>query len=276
MGPKDYRTLRWAAKLGMKVFALTFLAKAARDRKVMNYAPVILYRTLGPHLPKGMETAAAVWALCQLHIMGNRKTAARAGFAGFPPFAANRLFQALLDTPSGVVFAEATLEDSWNAIPMAEHRINLHIPEMLAELQALDPQGPPLDPEYPFILAAGERRSETSNTAVRDTSWHHKGQYCTLRINPQDAADLGCQGGDLVRLTTRRATVTVPLEITDSVRSGHITLPNGQGLMYPNAEGQLQQHGIAPNELTDCQRRDALAGTPWHKYVPARLEKATA
>lgn len=272
----DYRSLRRAARLGLGIFALTFLAKAARNRKVMNYAPVILYRTLGPHLPKGMETAAAVWALCQLHVMGNRKTAARAGFAGFAPFAANRMFRALLENPSGVVFAEATLEDSWKAIPMAEHRINLHIPEMVAELSALDPQGPPVDPDYPFILAAGERRSETSNTSVRDTSWHRKGHYCSLRIHPQDAVQLGCQEGETVKLSTRRASVLVPVEITDSVRPGHITLPNGQGLVYPDANGQLVQHGIAPNELTDCQRRDTLAGTPWHKFVPARLEKAIA
>jgi hypothetical protein len=31
--------------------------------------------------------------------------------------------------------------------------------------------------------------------------------------------------------------------------------------------------GVAPNELTDVTRRDFLAGTPWHKHVPARLER---
>jgi Molybdopterin oxidoreductase Fe4S4 domain len=32
--------------------------------------------------------------------------------------------------------------------------------------------------------------------------------------------------------------------------------------------------GVAPNELTDSARRDWLAGTPWHKHVPARVERA--
>jgi hypothetical protein len=31
--------------------------------------------------------------------------------------------------------------------------------------------------------------------------------------------------------------------------------------------------GVAPNELTDVAMRDFLAGTPWHKHVPARLER---
>ena len=30
--------------------------------------------------------------------------------------------------------------------------------------------------------------------------------------------------------------------------------------------------GVAPNELTAGEDRDWLAGTPWHKHVPARLE----
>ncbi len=30
--------------------------------------------------------------------------------------------------------------------------------------------------------------------------------------------------------------------------------------------------GAAPNELTSGDDRDWLAGTPWHKHVPARIE----
>jgi hypothetical protein len=30
---------------------------------------------------------------------------------------------------------------------------------------------------------------------------------------------------------------------------------------------------VAPNELTSVGDRDAFAGTPWHKYVPARIER---
>lgn len=34
----------------------------------------------------------------------------------------------------------------------------------------------------------------------------------------------------------------------------------------------MVRRGVAPNEVTDCTQRD-FAGTPWHKYVPARLER---
>ena len=32
--------------------------------------------------------------------------------------------------------------------------------------------------------------------------------------------------------------------------------------------------GVAPNELTATEDRDPFVGTPWHKHVPARVERA--
>ena len=31
--------------------------------------------------------------------------------------------------------------------------------------------------------------------------------------------------------------------------------------------------GAAPNELTRAEDRDEFVGTPWHKYVPARMSR---
>ena len=52
------------------------------------------------------------------------------------------------------------------------------------------------------------------------------------------------------------------------MQRGHIALPNGLGLGY---EGTTT--GIAPNELTSTEDRDPFVGTPWHKHVPARLDR---
>jgi len=57
------------------------------------------------------------------------------------------------------------------------------------------------------------------------------------------------------------------------MQPGHISLPNGQGLEYRAPDGSIVRAGVAPNELTDAALRDFLAGTPWHKHVPARLER---
>jgi len=67
--------------------------------------------------------------------------------------------------------------------------------------------------------------------------------------------------------------VVATVEITDTLRAGHVTLPNGLGLSYPDEHGNEAVHGVAPNELTASEDRDWLAGTPWHKHVPARVER---
>ena len=271
---RHYRFLRRAARLGSTAFALAFAWKAKRDNRVARYAPVVLYRTLGTNLPAGMAPASSLWGVCQMYIQRHTEAARRAGFGGSRINAGNKLFEAIIAARSGVVFAVSEYADSWQAVRLPEQHINLYLPELMSELAKLDSGSPPKDPSYPFILSAGERRSDTSNTAIRDPGWHRKGAFGTLRINPQDAAALGCAEGDWVRLTTRRGSAEAPIEITPDLQPWHVSLPNGQGVDYHGPDGLLVRRGVALNELTDVADRDPIAGTPWHKHVAARIERA--
>ena len=281
-GEADYAPLRRALRLGKTAFALAFFAAAARRPKVMKYAPVILYRVLGATLPEGMAAAAGLWGVAQLYVRANPEAAARAGFSGLSIFAGEKLFRALLERHSGTVFGIADEHAAWVGIRHAEQRIALAIPELFPELDKLASGPPATASDFPLVLSAGERRTETSNTAVRNAAWHRKGVLGALRISPQDAAALGCADGEEVRLSTRRASVKVPVEISDGLQPGHISLPNGLGVDYADSPGSnaaqssLRRRGVAPNELTDLSERDFLAGTPWHKFVPARVERITA
>ena len=69
-------------------------------------------------------------------------------------------------------------------------------------------------------------------------------------------------------LTTRAGTVTVDVEVSPSMQPGHLALPNGLGLGYRDVTT-----GVALNELTRSEDRDPFVGTPWHKHVPARVER---
>jgi anaerobic selenocysteine-containing dehydrogenase len=273
LSKRDYVPLRAARRLGTAAYAATFFAMQALSKRRRRHLAVLLYRTLGDSLPEGMSNAAVVWGMSQLYVMGHRRAAANAGFRGPAPVAAQRLFDALLASPSGLVFAKSDTAASWKAVGHPGHRIALHIPELVPSLAELTSTSPSRDPEYPFLLAAGERRTDTANTAVRDPSWHRKGRYGTLRIHPRDAEALGCVDGERVLLTTRRGQAEVELEVTDTMRVGSLSLPNGQGLAYRDATGVERMRGVAVNELTDHVRRDPIAGTPWHKIVPAKLER---
>jgi anaerobic selenocysteine-containing dehydrogenase len=237
--------------------------------KLRNLAPVILYRILGPTLPEGLAAAAVLWGASAQVAMQSGASIGRAGFDGPPQEAAQKLFDAMLANPSGIVFAI----DEWSACFDRVGTIHLDLPDLLVELAALKDAPLAVDPAYPFVLSAGERRSFTANTIIRDPEWRKKDSGGALRISPADAANLGVSSGDSVRLTTARDTIVVSVEVTDMMQSGHISLPNGLGLDYPDGDDNRVRGGIAPNELTASEDRDPFAGTPWHKHVPARLER---
>jgi anaerobic selenocysteine-containing dehydrogenase len=267
MDEKLLAPLRAAAAEGLAAYGAAFMRHVMADPRASGLASVILYRTLGPTLPEGTAEGAVLFGLAFRFALQHGKALARAGFDGPPPVAAMKLFEAIVDTPSGVVFAR----DEWDEVCPAtgDGRAELVLPEMLDELGKLAAEDE-LRP-FPYVLSAGERRSFTANTIIRNPAWRKKDADGALRISPSDAGRLGLATGGRARLSTERGSVVVTVEVSDSMQAGHISLPNGLGLDIP-AEDGLVRHGTAPNELTWSEWRDPIAGTPWHKFIPARLE----
>jgi len=264
--------LRAAASRGLDAFAVAFAMAAGADRRLMKLAPVVLYEVMAPLLPEGGRSVAVIWALAHQCAMRYPDAIRRAGIEGAGPLLGNALFRAALESPSGLVFTHDPYEETWRRVETPDGRINLSVPELLAELDGLDPAQPPARPAgFPLVLSAGERRSSTANTIFRDPDWRSKDRAGALRVSPQDAERLGLTDGGRARLTTQRGAAQVVVEVSEMMQSGHVSLPNGQGLRYPSPDGD-QLVGVAPNELTAGGARDPVAGTPWHKHVPARLE----
>lgn len=125
--------------------------------------------------------------------------------------------------------------------------------------------------EFPLVLSAGERRSYTANTIIRNPAWRNKDRNGSLRMHPDDAARAGVVDGGAAMLSTGRGSARVLIEVSERMRPGHVSLPNGQGLDYSVDGGAPQATGVSTNELTSSEDRDWFAGTPWHKHVPARV-----
>lgn len=273
--PDDLAPLKTAAEKGRGVFAKAFFMAMAANPMIAKLAPVVLYRTLGPTLPNGAASAAILWGACHLFVQANAESAARAGFTGDSFTAGEQLFDAILNSPSGVVFSSDEYEDSWKRVRQTGGKINLVIPELLTELPKLSTEPLRADPKFPLVLSAGERRSETTNTIIRNPGWRKKGNGGALRISRRDAEALSLADGDRAQLHTRRGKAEVTIEVSEMMRQGHISLPNGLGLDYDAGDGVTVRVGTSVNELTSTEDRDFLAGTPWHKHVPARLERMT-
>ena len=102
--------------------------RPATDPKLAAVAAVVLYRTLGPTLPHGAAAAAPLWPMAIRCSQVNPDGVARAGF-GSGPDAGNRLFDAIVDSPSGVVFTDDTWEATWQRIKTDDGLVHVEIPE---------------------------------------------------------------------------------------------------------------------------------------------------
>ncbi len=264
--------LQAAAEQGLPAYAKAFAGTVQMNPQLGALAPALLYRTLGPALPEGLAEGAVMFGIALQAVSRTPEPIARAGFSGPPLAAAIQLFQAILEQSSGVVFARDRWEDVLGRLETADGRIQLALEDLLDGLEELEAGPGNGDEDFPFVLSAGERRSFTANTIFRANDWRKKGADGALRVSPQDATALGLETGESASLTTHRGSVRVPVEVTDTMRPGHISLPNGMGLTGEDRG----PGGVAPNDLTDTAHRDPFVGTPLHKFVPARLEKAAA
>jgi len=267
-----YAPLRAAAQTSREDFATAFFAFMAERPELGRLAPVILYRTLGESLPHGAAAAAVLWPAAHSCARNFPAGVERAGH-GVGLEAGEKLFDAILESPSGVVITDDEYDESWKRLKTAEGKITLDIPELLEFVEALSPADiPGGDPEWPFIFSAGERRSFTANTIIRDPQWRKKDEKGALRLSEGDAVRVGVATGDKVRLVTKRGSAVFDVEVNDRMRDGHISVPNGMGLDHVE-DGERVITGVSPNELTSSDDQDPIAGTPWHKSVLARLEK---
>jgi anaerobic selenocysteine-containing dehydrogenase len=268
VGEADLRPLREAAQRGRQAYTEAFLGAVASNPTVAKLLPYVLYETLGPTLPEGLSGAAALWGLAQKTAMTYPDAVRRAGYAD-----GNALFDAILDSPSGITFTVHNYEDDFALISHDDHKIALEIPEMLDDLGSLTAAPPQLTtPEFPIVLSVGERRAYTANDIFRDPSWRKRDADGALRVSIEDAQALGLVDGGRARVSTAAGHAEASIEITETMLRGHAALPNGFGLDYIDDDGHTVVPGVAPNMLTSTRWRDRYAGTPWHKHVPARIE----
>jgi len=110
----------------------------------------------------------------------------------------------------------------------------------------------------------GRRHVNTNN------SWMHqfrklsrsKQVRCTAMINTNDAHALGVVDGTRVRVSSSTGEITLPAEVSDSIRSGVVSIPHGfghnrAGTQVPIAD---EKPGVSVNDITDHNHVDNVTG----------------
>ncbi|RCH65085.1 molybdopterin oxidoreductase family protein [Streptomyces sp. SDr-06] len=143
----------------------------------------------------------------------------------------------------------------------------------------------PIAADLPRLRAALSRRPDSLVLVGRrhlrsNNSWLHNipalnggSNRCTLQIHPEDATRLGLADGADVRITAEGGAVTAPVEITDSVRRGVVSLPHGWGHSRPGSRLAVasDRPGVNVNQLLDGSRIDPLSGTAVLNGFPVAL-----
>jgi anaerobic selenocysteine-containing dehydrogenase len=124
------------------------------------------------------------------------------------------------------------------------------------------------------LLLIGRRHLRSNN------SWMHRfprlmggRERCMLMMHPDDAKRLGLSHGDHVLVMSRTGRVEAPLEVTDEVARGVVSLPHGWGHRRPGTRpGAAHDHpGVSANDLTDDQAVDPTCGNAVLNGVPVRV-----
>jgi anaerobic selenocysteine-containing dehydrogenase len=123
-------------------------------------------------------------------------------------------------------------------------------------------QKPPLD-KNEFILI-GRRNLLSTNTWMHQVQKlsSHKNTRCTALINKKDAEALGFKNAQNVSIKSDVGEIIIPLEITDNIMSGVISIPHGFGHNKPGTKISHAEAnaGVSINNLIDNTRVDALTG----------------
>ena len=131
-------------------------------------------------------------------------------------------------------------------------------------------------PPPPFLLI-GRRHLRSNNSWMHNLEPLVKGKArCTLLLHPDDAAELSVTTGDHVRVTSRAGAVHAPVEVSDEIMRGVVSLPHGWGHDVPGVQMRVaEEHaGVNVNILSDDLAVDAASGNAAFNGVPVTLQRA--
>ena len=259
-----------AAKTDRAAYAVELMTFVMSDPRAMKAITFVLAQTLGRELDSA--NLAALWGLLQTTPGSFQQDAARAGFTPGPEFG-EQMFQAILDHPGGLCLGKCDPADAMKAIKTGDGRVQVDYPDVREWMASITPESEQAaldaDSKWPLILMSGRHMDTNANTLMRDPAWNEGRRACTLAMNPADAENLGLANGQPVKVITEAGEEIAELEVTDQARQGQVIIPHGFGL---NFMGRV--YGPNANRLTKNTHRDRFAGTPLHRYVPCRVEKA--
>jgi anaerobic selenocysteine-containing dehydrogenase len=178
--------------------------------------------------------------------------------------------EAIRSAPDVVVMGQA--EPQIDAILRTESgQIELAPPYILADLERLDTR---LTQAAPDLQLIGRRHVRTLNSWMHNLEPLARGRgRSDLHIHPMDAEQRGLVDGDLATVTSPSGSLTVPVQITEDITAGVVSIPHGWG---HGAKGMrmavASQHaGVNSNILAPGNLLDPVSGNAVLNGIPVTV-----
>jgi anaerobic selenocysteine-containing dehydrogenase len=159
-------------------------------------------------------------------------------------------------TPSGKMEFKSKVLEKYEGRPGFE-ALPVYTPPRFSKETA-----PEMAAKYPFILNTGSRLPMFIHTRTYRLTWTGslRPNHPSADLNPADAARLGVQQDDTIRIATPRDAIVVKANLTRTVQPGVVHMYHG------HSEADV-------NRLFDGDYLDPLSGFPGFKSALCRVEK---
>jgi anaerobic selenocysteine-containing dehydrogenase len=149
----------------------------------------------------------------------------------------------------------------------------------------------PIVDDLPRLRAALERPTDGGMVLVgrrqlrSNNSWMHnlpalvKGkERCTMHVHPADAERLGLEDGGQALLRSATGELEAPVEITDAIMPGVVSIPHGWGHDAPGMRLRVaaEHAGVNSNLLADETAVEPLSGSAILNGIPVEVGPAPA
>lgn len=176
--------------------------------------------------------------------------------------------------PHGHVFDASPIEVAPADENVAEDdsaRLDVGNDDMLRELAAIRDERPATAP----YLLISRRLAHVYNSSGRDIEALTKGtSYNPAFVHPEDIAALGLAEGDVVRISSERASILGVLAAAPEVRRGVVSMAHCFG-DAPDRDGEFKQIGSNTGRLVDTTvHYDPHTGIPRMSAIPVSIEPA--
>ena len=129
------------------------------------------------------------------------------------------------------------------------------------------------------MVLIGRRQLRSNNSWMHNVPNLVRGKdRCTAHVHPDDAERLGLEDGGRANVTSERGTIEVPVEVTDGIMPGVVSIPHGWGHDDPEARLTVAaaHAGANSNVLADELAIDVPSGNAVLNGIPVELAPVRA